>query len=241
MNNVYDAPKNGASARILALESSGQHASAAIVADSVVIGEITLNARHGDKAFTHSEILMPGVEKLFELTGQKQEELTHIAYSCGPGSFTGIRIGASTALGIAKALDIQAIAVPTLDALAYNAFGMGYKGDICPVMDARRGQVYFALFDSGFNNVIDYEALSADLVMSRLRGDTLIIGDGAAAVFNVFSIGTSKIRLDFASSHHNFVRASSAGLWACKNFKGENGKMIYVRPPQAVREATNGT
>ena len=226
---------------ILALESSGQHASAAIVADGVVICEISLNARHGEKAYTHSEILMPGVEKLFELTGQKPEGLTHIAYSCGPGSFTGLRIGASTALGLAKGLNIRAVAVPTLGALAYNAFGMGYKGDICPLMDARRGQAYFALFDREFNNIIDYEALDLGAVLSKLRGDTLIIGDGVALMSNLYATGASKIKLDFAANHHNFVRASSVGLWACKNFKCESGKMIYVRQPQAVREATNET
>ena len=255
MNNVSDAPKNGASARILALDTSGQHASAAILANTRVacvrhnkaqidiIGEISLNARHGDRAYTHSEILMPTVEKLFKLTGQKTEELTHIAYTCGPGSFTGLRIGASTALGLAKALNIKAIAVPTLDALAYNAVGIGYKGDICPVMDARRGQVYFALFDSGFNKMLDYAAITVDELFSRLRSDTLIIGDGATAMHNLYSTTPNENKskfLDFAASHHNFVRAASVGLWACSNLDGECGKMIYVRQPQAVREASDG-
>ena len=231
--------------KILALDTSGQHASAAIVMPSNVyaydiIGEISLNARHGEKAYTHSEVLMPAVEKLFELTGQKTGELTHIAYTCGPGSFTGIRIGASTALGLAKALNIKAVAVPTLDALAYNAFGMGYKGDICPLMDARREQVYFALFDSELNEVYEYEALSIKEVFSRLRGDTLIIGDGAAAL-NTQLLAKKYESLTIAPPHINFVRASSVGLWACNNLSRESGKMIYIRQPQAVREANNAS
>ena len=261
--------------KILALDTSGQHASAAIVVSStetvcrigsefastkkdsgranpattknisthVIIGEVSLNARHGEKAYTHSEILMPAVEKLFELTGQKTEELDSIAYTCGPGSFTGIRIGASTALGLAKALNIQAVAVPTLDALAYNAYGMGFGGDICPMMDARRGQVYFALFDSGFNKIIDYKAKSIDEVLSSLRGETLIIGDGAEVMHSRYSSSVNeneKKRLVFAAAHHNFVRASSVGLRACNNLNSYGGKMIYVRPPQAVREMTGG-
>ena len=237
--------------KILALDTSGQHASAAILANTredyarhgkaqtEVIGEISLNAKQSEKAYTHSEILMPSVDKLFELTGQKREDITHIAYTCGPGSFTGLRIGASTALGLARALGIQAIAVPTLDALAYNVFGIGYKGDVCPLMDARRGQVYFALFDSGFRKVYDYEALSADSLLPKLRGDTLIIGDGGAILSNrSFADGNKSIV--FASTHFNFVRASSVGLWASHNLNIENEKMIYVRTPQAVREASNG-
>ena len=243
MSNVSDAPKNGASARILALDTSGQHASAAIMARGMIIGEITLNARHGEKTYTHSETLMPAVEKLFKLTGQKPEELDFIAYTCGPGSFTGLRIGASTALGLAKALNIQTIAVPTLDALAYNAFGMGFKGDICPMMDARRGQVYFALFDSGFNKVIGYKAQSLDEVLLSLRGETLLIGDGAAIIHGLYPSYVNeneKNQLVFAAAHHNFTRSSSVGLWACNNLNSDGGKMIYVRQPQAVREEANG-
>ena len=219
--------------KILAIDTSGQHASASIVTNSMIIGEIVLNARHGEKTYSHSEILMPGVEKLFELTGQRTDELTHIAYTCGPGSFTGLRIGASTALGLAFALNIKAIAVPTLDALAYNAYGMGFRGDVCPLMDARRGQVYFALFDSDLKKVHDYEALATEEVLSKLRGNTLIIGDGARYLHE------SNELLSFASAHHNFVRASSVGLWACNNLGSESGKMIYVRAPQAVREQAN--
>ena len=222
--------------KILALDTSGQHASAAIVTDNIVICEISLNARHGEKAYTHSEILMPSVARLFEMTGQKIEELTHVAYTCGPGSFTGLRIGASTALGLARALDICAIAVPTLDALAFNVIGMGYKWDVCALMDARRGQFYFAVFDKSFTKITDYEALPANEIASKLRGNTLFVGDGTA----LMQIKSENAAFDFAHAHHNFVRASSVGLWACKNSDVQNEKMIYVRPPQAVREANNG-
>ena len=237
--------------KILALDTSGQHASAAILAitreacerhdkaQTKIIGEISLNAKHSDKAYTHSEILMPGVEKLLDLTGQRMEDLTHIAYTCGPGSFTGLRIGASTALGLTKALGIQAIAVPTLDALAYNVFGAGYKGDVCPLIDARRGQVYFALFNSEFGKICDYEALSMEALLPRLSGDTLIIGDGSA-ILNIQPFANNYKSMVIAPSHINFVRASSVGLWASHNLNDDSGKMIYVRAPQAVREASNG-
>ncbi|MCL1788471.1 MAG: tRNA (adenosine(37)-N6)-threonylcarbamoyltransferase complex dimerization subunit type 1 TsaB, partial [Defluviitaleaceae bacterium] len=125
--------------KILSIDTSGLQAGAAIVDDHVTIGEITLNARTGEKSWSHSEILMPGIHQLFKLTGICQHQIDYVAYTNGPGSFTGLRIGAATALGLAKGMGKPAISVPTLDALAYNMLGAGGSGLVVPMMDARRG------------------------------------------------------------------------------------------------------
>ena len=227
--------------KILSIDTSGRHASAAIIFDGSrenIIGEISLNAKHTEKAYTHSETLMPAIEHLFALTGQTVDEITHIAYTCGPGSFTGLRIGASSALGLSKALNIPAVAVPTLDALAFNVSGMGFDGDICPMLDARRGQVYAALYDNKFNILMGYSALTIHELEAKIRGSTLFVGDGAAANENVLlKIKNAAV----APDNVNFVRASSVGLRALNYIKNDvqtENKMIYVRPPQAVMAQT---
>lgn len=227
---------NGPNAKILALDTSGQHASAAIVADGMVLGEFSLNARHGRGTYAHSETLMPGVERLFELTAHSPADLTHVAYTCGPGSFTGLRIAASTALGLAFALNIPAVAVPTLDALAHNALGMGLGCDVCPILDARRQQVYAALYDSGLNRLWGYEALPLPDLLKKLRRKTLFLGDGVLAFPQILEGHELALA---APPAQNYVRASSAGMWALKNPQGAPGKLIYVREPQAVREQNN--
>jgi len=152
--------------KILAIDTSGVHACAAIVDNYIVIGEIMLNARTGEKSWAHSEILMPGVDQLFKLTGINSSDLDYIAYTAGPGSFTGLRIGASCALGLAKGINRPTIAVPTLDSLAYNMQGVGCNNLIIPMMDARRGQVYSALYrrdEMGkVTRITDYLALPVE-------------------------------------------------------------------------------
>ena len=222
--------------KVLALDTSGQHASAAIVFSDEchghsVAGEFCLNARQGDKAYTHSDIMMPAVDQLFKLTGLKLENITHIAYTCGPGSFTGLRIGASCALGMSFALKIPAIPVPTLDALAIGAADMGFDGHIRPMQDARRGQVYTALFDSCLVRISDYQAVSVESLDHDQK--TLFIGDGALANRHLLKDVPGA---HFADNRNCFIRASSVGIWAILNPEGRDVGMIYVREPQAVRE-----
>ena len=125
--------------KILALDSSGMTASAAIMEDGILRAEYTVNI-----GLTHSQTLLPMIDTITGMTGIKTEELDAIAIAGGPGSFTGLRIGSSTAKGIALAWNIPVISVQTVDALAYNLYGT--QGLICPMMDARRQQVYTGLY-----------------------------------------------------------------------------------------------
>jgi len=260
--------------KILAIDTSGQQAGAAILAVSersgsdnyITIGEILLNARTGENSWTHSEILMPGIDSMFRLTGfDGMDGIDYVAYTSGPGSFTGLRIGASTALGLARGLNKQTIAVPTLDALAYNV--LEDSKIIVPMMDARRGQVYFAIFltpwtfnqsntyaskpdiTSHLIRATDYLALPVGDAIDVLQNDVLknadenkrviFLGDGADAYRDEILAKMSTAQ--FAKPNLSRVRASSVGAWALDNLEkaqppsGEV-EILYVRAPQAVRE-----
>ena len=125
--------------RILAIESSAVTASVAILTDDVLTAEYTVNYKK-----THSQTLLPMIDEICKMTETEPESFDLIAVSQGPGSFTGLRIGAATGKGMALALDKKMAAVPTLKAMAYNVS----KTDclICPVMDARRQHLYTALY-----------------------------------------------------------------------------------------------
>ena len=117
--------------KILALDSSGLVASAAIVEDDVLIAEYTTDYKK-----THSQTLLPMLDEIRQMIDLDLHTIDAIAISAGPGSFTGLRIGAATAKGLGLALKKPLIPVPTVDALAYNLYDS--TGVICPMMDARR-------------------------------------------------------------------------------------------------------
>lgn len=120
---------------ILALETTGAHASAAIIN-----GEGTVFEKRSKEVMNHLRSLMPMVKELLEVHKLQLGDMTAIAASKGPGSFTGIRIGVASARALAQVLGRKTVGVPTLKAFAYNA--ADYDGLICPVFDARRHQVY---------------------------------------------------------------------------------------------------
>ncbi len=124
---------------ILALESTGQHASVALTDEKGNIEEIINPGR-----LNHLETMVPMIDELMQKCKLQLSDMTAIAASMGPGSFTGIRIGVTTARTLAQALDIETIGVPTLDAFCYNM--KDFSGVICPVFDARRNQVYAGAF-----------------------------------------------------------------------------------------------
>ena len=126
---------------ILSMDSSAVVASVSICNGKELIGEFTVN--NGN---THSETLLPMVEALLKITNKTVEDIDAFAVSAGPGSFTGVRIGAATLKGLAFSSNKPCIEVSTLEAIAYNL--VMEKGIICPVMNARREQVYTALFKS---------------------------------------------------------------------------------------------
>ena len=167
--------------KILALDSSGLVASVAVVSDDNLIGEYTINYKK-----THSQTLLPMLDEVAKMTELDLKTIDFIAVSAGPGSFTGLRIGSATAKGLGLALDIPLAAVPTVDALAYNLYGCEQL--ICPMMDARRGQVYTGIytFVNGEMQVIQEQgAISVEELAGRLKEEcekygkkVVLLGDG---------------------------------------------------------------
>ena len=162
---------------ILAIDSSGLVASVAVLSDDVLVGEFTI---HNKK--THSQTLLPMIDQLLTMAEVDKHELTAIAVAAGPGSFTGLRIGAATAKGLAQALDIPIIPVSTLQGLAYNMHGVSDL--VCPIMDARRSQCYFCIYDVIGETPVplcDEGAEPIDDIVDRLlamKRQVVFLGDG---------------------------------------------------------------
>ncbi|MBR6615034.1 MAG: tRNA (adenosine(37)-N6)-threonylcarbamoyltransferase complex dimerization subunit type 1 TsaB [Lachnospiraceae bacterium] len=225
--------------RILAIESSSLVASVAIVEDGVTLAEYTANFK-----MTHSQTLLPMIDSMVSLFGIDLATIDAIAVSGGPGSFTGLRIGSATAKGLGLALDKPLIHIPTLDGTAYNLYGA--KGLICPIMDARRNQVYTGIyrFEQDFEVVMEQDAVDMGELIEKLNamGERVIfLGDGVP-VHEKRIRESMAVPFDFAPAHMNRQRAASvAALGAVYFAEGkietaaEHGP-DYLRKSQAERE-----
>ena len=168
---------------ILGIESSAKAASCALVRGGVLIGQYFQYS-----GLTHSATLLPMAENLLASTGTDGRELDAVAVSRGPGSFTGIRIGVAAAKGLCWALEKPAVGVSTLEAMAWNGAARGEGALICCCMDARRDQVYNALFrikDGRPVRLVPDRALSLaelDAELARQEGVPFLTGDGAQLV-----------------------------------------------------------
>lgn len=226
--------------RILAIESSGLTAGVAVAEDGRLLGEYTVNYRK-----EHSKTLLPMLAELMGKLGMEPETLDVIAVSSGPGSFTGLRIGSSTAKGLALALQKDIVPVPTLEAMAYNLWGV--DGLICPLMDARRQQVYTGVYEftgEGFCVRIPQCAIAIEEMIEKLNGlgrKVTFLGDGADA-FGETIREQVKVPYAFASAGNNRQRAASVAVLGTELFyrgkaePAEDHKPDYLRPSQAERE-----
>ncbi len=231
--------------KILAVDSSGNTASVAVYIDGVITA---LNSVNNNK--THSQTLLPMIEHAMKQAGIDVLELNAVAAAEGPGSFTGLRIGASTVKGLSFAAGVPVVPVSTLAALAYNFAGMG--GIICPVMDARRGQVYSAAYsfsgDCGdiINEIYGPRALALDEVLVTLCDNhpddrVIFLGDGVLVHENRIR-EVMKDRAYIALSHQRFQSAASVAMLAAQMYEsgkyvdGADFEPIYLRLSQAERE-----
>lgn len=163
--------------KILGIESSSLTASAAIWEDGLLTAEYTVNHKK-----THSQTLLPMIDEICRMTEQEPAAMDAIAIASGPGSFTGLRIGAATAKGLGLALSVPLVPVPTLDAMAYQCFDA--VSVICPIMDARRNQVYNGLYEwenGRFQVRTPSRAIDMGQVIEELNeagGPVIFLGDG---------------------------------------------------------------
>jgi len=164
--------------KILAIETSTMLGGIAIADDSRgLIAEVRLNVKT-----THSERLMTVISQVVEQSGLLLAEIDFFAVASGPGSFTGLRIGLSTAKGLAYATGKPVVPVPTLEAFAWNLAFSRYP--VCVMLDARRGEVYTALFrweGEKFIREISETSVKAEELLTRLQGTVLFAGEGAIA------------------------------------------------------------
>src|SRR2546425_10061626 len=163
--------------RVLAVETSTLAGGAALLDGELVVGEYVL-----DVSATHSERLMGAIDRLLTDAGWTVRDLEGLAVSVGPGSFTGLRIGLSTVKGLALALSIPIVAVPTLDAMA--ALLPFAALPVCPVLDARKREVYASLYrwdGLGMRREWEYLAIAPGDLARRLHEPVIVVGDGADA------------------------------------------------------------
>lgn len=232
--------------RILALESSGLVASVAVVEGGALtaqtIAEYTVNYKK-----THSQTLLPMLDEVARMTELDLNSIDAIAVAAGPGSFTGLRIGSATAKGLALALDKPLISIPTLEGLAYNLCGA--DPIVCPIMDARRGQVYTGIYEFDNDRLIvleDQMAVGIEELGERLLSydrKIVFLGDGVPVFKEAL---TERImagrKIAFAPAHLNRQRAAAVGALALRYYR--EGKVEtaaehqpdYLRVSQAERE-----
>lgn len=225
--------------RILGIESSSLVASVAIVTDDILTAEYTVNLKK-----THSQTLLPMIDEMMKLLEIELDTVDAIAVSGGPGSFTGLRIGSATAKGLGLAMKKPLIHVPTVDAMAYNLYGA--DGLICPVMDARRSQVYTGLYRyrDSFQVVKSQWASDVGELVEELneRGERVIfLGDGVPPYRSLIE-ERMKAPFSFAPANVNRQRAASvAALGAVYFAEGRietaaEHRPDYLRKSQAERE-----
>ena len=213
--------------KILGLDSSGIVASVAIVEDENLIAEYTVNYKK-----THSQTLLPMLDELVKMTELELDTIDAIAVAAGPGSFTGLRIGSATAKGLGLALKKPLVEIPTVDALAYNLYDS--RALICPIMDARRSQVYTGIYRFQEHKLVTVEAQMA-VPMAELieklngRGEEIVfLGDGVP-VFGKMIQENLKVPHSFAPAHVNKQRAAEV-VTAMEHVPE------YLRVSQAERE-----
>ena len=235
--------------RILALDSSGLVASVAVVesgsenADPQTIAEYTVNYKK-----THSQTLLPMLDEIVKMTELDLETVDAIAVAAGPGSFTGLRIGSATAKGLGRALNKPLIHIPTLEGLAFNLCGTDRL--VCPIMDARRGQVYTGIYRfEDFSRLVvveDQMAVSVEELTEKLKsyGEPVVfLGDGVPVFRQTLQEELMKdYSIVFASANMNRQRAASVGTLAIQYYQegkietAQEHRPDYLRVSQAERE-----
>lgn len=226
--------------KILGLDSSGLVASVAVVEDANLCGEFTINYKK-----THSQTLLPMLDEVVKMIELDMNTIDAIALAGGPGSFTGLRIASATAKGLGLALDKPLIQIPTVDALAFNLYG--HRDLICPLMDARRNQVYTGLYEFREEKMQVVEpqcAISIHEIVAKVNelGRTVVfLGDGVP-VFREYITENCKVSYTFAPAHVNKQRAAAVATLAEEYYKNgniqtaEEHKPNYLRLSQAERE-----
>ena len=233
--------------KVLAIESSGLTASVAVVEETRTVAEYTVDYKK-----THSQTLLPMIDEVVRMTDLDLAEIDAIAVSGGPGSFTGLRIGSATAKGLGLALDKPLIHVPTVDGLAYQVYGCG--DIICPIMDARRNQVYTGIYtfsasagkkegirevDPVFQVLRMQMAIAVEDLIRRLNNynrPVVFLGDGVPVYREMLSAGL-KVPYSFAPPYMNRQRAAVVGALGIRYYQAGKYETAMEHQPEYLRQS----
>lgn len=238
----------GKDMKVLAIDSSGLTATVAVVEDALTIAEFTMNYKK-----THSQTLLPMIDHMANMIELDLQTIDAIAVAGGPGSFTGLRIGSATAKGLGLALNKPLIHVPTIDGLAYQMYGC--EDIICPIMDARRNQVYAGLYtftkkegtspvELEFHVMEEQMAIAVSELIEKLNAygkSVVFLGDGVPVYENALAEGL-KVPYSFAPAFMNRQRAAVVGVLGTEYYKAGKYEPAaehqpdYLRVSQAERE-----
>ena len=241
---------------LIAIDSSGMTATVSLMRDGILVGTYTTCHKK-----THSETLLPMLEELGRMTEYDNGKADAIAVAAGPGSFTGLRIGAALAKGMAEALGIPVIAVPTLEAMAYQFYGV--SDIICPMMDARRDQVYSGIYSFEYDGAdkvcrlkeckpqdaldVASQCQAADEIAKKSSKKVIFLGDGVSVYRNIICENMTS-EIIFAPAHRNAQDAACLAALAEEYYRAgkitpaEDFAPEYLRVSQAerVRREQNG-
>lgn len=222
--------------KILAIDTSALTASAAVVEDGTVLGEVSFTCK-----LNHSQTIMPVIDFLLKGLSLAPSDIDLFACANGPGSFTGLRIGIGTVKGLAYGTDKPAAGVSTLEALAYNAAQSGKL--IAPIMDARRNQVYTALYkyeNGAMTEVMAPCAMDCGELCKLIKEDTVFVGDGVKPFREQISSLLGGLAF-FPPDNQILQRASNIALAAANRqfLDAASLNAIYLRKSQAEREREN--
>lgn len=230
--------------KVLAIDSSGLVATVAVVEDNELLAEYTTNYKK-----THSQTLLPMLEHVKEMIDLDLNTVDYLAVAAGPGSFTGLRIGSATVKGLGLALNKPVVEVPTLEGLAYNLCGTDHL--VCPLMDARRNQVYTGIYEFEaeehtwqMKTVKEQCAVDVAEIIeecNKLGRPVIFLGDGVP-VYEAKIAELCQVPYTFASAGMSRQRAAAVAALAVK-YAGK-GKVVsaaehapeYLRKSQAERE-----
>lgn len=242
--------------KLIGIDSSGLVASVAIMEDDKLVAEYTVNNKK-----THSQTLLPMLEEIVKSSGLDMKEIDAIAIAAGPGSFTGLRIGSATAKGLGLALKKPIVPVSTVDALAYNLYGTDSL--VCPIMDARRNQVYTGIYEfvkkesacedaetngmcSEYKLQVLKEACAVPVeeiaeALNEKGSEVIFLGDGVP-VFAQQLKSLMKVAYSFAPAHLALQKAGCVACLGMEKFKAgiyedaATHSPEYLRLSQAERE-----
>jgi len=213
--------------KILAVETSTMSGSVALLEDERIVSEYLLNIE-----VTHSDRLMPALDRILKDTGFDLSQIDCFAVSLGPGSFTGLRIGLSTIKGLGLAVDKPVVGVPTLDVLAHNITFSKYS--VCPLLDARKGEIYTSLYQTNDKEelcqVVPYQVLNPRDWLTFIKDKTIFLGEGLRVYQKLIEEKIKDLAL-FAPFDRNVPRASVVGKLSLKRLlKGDTDDLASLAP-----------